>query len=114
MKCTTVNFSEIQHFQRLDAGFYIALKEFKEEVRKLKEKYTIDQVKLILEKVEDKDKRCLMVISRGRNIEKACRENPYLSLAIIKGECSNKIKELKAKILLEQDYLKMLTKIEAS
>jgi len=123
MKTVIVKSKDISKFQRLDAGFFITLNKFKDEVAKLKLLHTKDEVIELLNRVEDKDKKCLSLIGTGYslNIEKISKDYPFLSLVLVKAELlrkidlgTSKIETMRIKINKDQEYLEFLSKIENS
>lgn len=90
MKHIVISSFEMAAYDRMDAGFFLALKEIESDLPALQERYTAAEALDLLGSLETSMKGAVLPLARGsrankqRAIESACAEYPHMALALVR------------------------------
>jgi hypothetical protein len=90
-------------YDRMDAGFFLALREIEADLPALRERYTAAEALALLCSLGTSMKEAVLPLARGsrankqRAIESACAEYPHMALALVRKGARDLLQDLQAK-----------------
>jgi hypothetical protein len=115
VKHAIISSSAIAKYSRMDAGFFLALREVEAELPALQVRYTTAEAKALLAALAPSMKEAVLPLARGsltnkqRSIEAACTEYPHIALALVRKNVQDRVQDLKNQQAADA---KLLSKLE--